>query len=190
VSRLLLFLLVVLTALVGMPPPSAAASTYRPPVQAPVVDGFRLPDGPYGAGNRGLEYATSPGTPVRAIGDGLVVFTGPVPGTRAVTVLHPDGLRSSYTHLATITVEAGEHVARGTVLGTSTERLHLGVRTGGTYLDPAGLFASTGVHLVPVDDPPPARATATTRHRPTRDPDLVRGAWGWLTGTGTLLARS
>src|SRR5690349_10370437 len=99
-SRLLSFVALVVATVLVPPPPPAAGTTYRPPVDAPVVDTFRLPDGPYGAGNRGLEYATSPGDPVRAIGDGLVVFAGPVAGNDAVTVLHPDGLRSSYSYLA------------------------------------------------------------------------------------------
>ena len=56
-------------------PPSAGAEppapvTYSPPVDAPVVDGFRPPATPYGAGNRGIDYATVPGTPVRAAADG------------------------------------------------------------------------------------------------------------------------
>jgi murein DD-endopeptidase MepM/ murein hydrolase activator NlpD len=149
-----------------------------------VVDGFRLPDGPYGAGNRGLEYATAPGDQVRAIGDGLVVFAGPVAGNRAVTVLHPDGLRSSYSYLAEIVVGAGERVAQGTVIGLAGATFHLGVRAGGTYLDPAGLFASTGVHLVPVE------ADEAQKTEQKGDPELLRRAWGWLTGTGTLAARS
>jgi murein DD-endopeptidase MepM/ murein hydrolase activator NlpD len=147
-----------------------------------VVDGFRLPDGPYGAGNRGLEYATAFGDPVRAIGDGLVVFAGPVAGTWAVTVLHPDGLRSSYSYLSEVRVDVGEHVLLGTTVGLAGETFHLGVRAGGTYLDPAGLFATVAVHLVPIEDP------ARTK---TKDGSAsVRLAWGWLTGAGTLLARS
>ena len=53
-----------------VPLPSAGADpppAYVPPVDAPVVDPFRPPAGPYGAGNRGLEYGTRPGTEVRAV---------------------------------------------------------------------------------------------------------------------------
>ncbi len=49
---------------------------YTPPVDAPVVDGFRPPPTPYGPGNRGLEYALADVTPVRAAGDGEVIFAG------------------------------------------------------------------------------------------------------------------
>ena len=67
----------------------------RPPVDAPVVDPFRPPTSPYGPGNRGIDYATVPGTVVRTIAPGTVTFAGVVAGTRYVTVTHADGLRSS-----------------------------------------------------------------------------------------------
>ncbi len=182
-SRLAAFFVVLALVLSATVSP-AHASTYRPPVDAPVVDGFRLPDGPYGAGNRGLEYATSPGTAVRAIGAGLVVWAGPVAGNLAVTVLHPDGLRSSYSYLAEVRTKVGLRVTSGTLIGTAGERLHLGVRSGGVYLDPAALFTSAAVHLVPLadDDPPPA-----ADRQPSR---LDRGLWGWLGAAGTLVDRS
>jgi len=135
-----------------LPPGAVATSGYVPPVDAPVVDGFRLPAGPYGPGNRGLEYATAPGTPVRAIGGGLVVWAGTVAGNLAVTVLHPDGLRSSYSYLAAARVKVGARVVRGQQVGTAGERLHLGVRVSGTYLDPAALFTTPALRLVPVDE--------------------------------------
>ena len=48
------------------PAPRAGTVAHTPPVDAPIADPFRPPAGPYGAGNRGLEYATSPGDVVRA----------------------------------------------------------------------------------------------------------------------------
>lgn len=191
-SCLLVVALVLSAAFV---PSAEAAVVYRPPVDAPVVDGFALPNGPYGAGNRGLEYATVPGTPVRAIGDGIVVFAGPVAGNRAVTVLHPDGLRSSYSHLAEVLVATGDHVTLGQTLGTAGERLHLGVRSGGTYLDPAALFTVTGVHLVPVEGAPHGSGYGNVPPA-TRSVDQHASWWGWLTGggagsvAGTLARRS
>jgi murein DD-endopeptidase MepM/ murein hydrolase activator NlpD len=122
---------------------------YRPPVDAPVVDGFRLPDGPFGAGNRGLEYATTAGTVARAIGPGTVTFAGQVGGHLHVTVRHPDGLRSSYSFLAAVDVQEGERVQRGDRVGTTAGRLHLGVRRGVDYIDPAGLFGSRRARLIP-----------------------------------------
>jgi murein DD-endopeptidase MepM/ murein hydrolase activator NlpD len=121
----------------GAPP---GAVRYRPPVEGPVIDPFRPPAGPYGPGNRGLEYATVAGAPAVAIGAGVVVFAGPVAGRGVVSVVHPDGLRSSLTGLVAILVRPGQVVGPGTIVGTTGTRLHLGVRSGDRYIDPAQLF--------------------------------------------------
>jgi murein DD-endopeptidase MepM/ murein hydrolase activator NlpD len=113
---------------------------YAPPVAAPVADPFRPPPEPWQSGNRGIEYATAPGTPVHAIGPGAVVFAGAVAGSLHVTILHPDGLRSSYSFLAAIRVRVGQRVRGGALVGVAGERFHVGVRRGRTYLDPASLW--------------------------------------------------
>ena len=76
-------------------------------------------------------------------------IAGPVAGTRWVTVLHPDGLRSSVGPLATVEVAAGRHVTRGDRLASAAGLLHLGVRRGEQYLDPARLFGARHARLVP-----------------------------------------
>ncbi|UDY36865.1 murein hydrolase activator EnvC family protein [Dermatobacter hominis] len=119
---------------------AVATGPYAPPVDAPVSDPFRPPSTPYGPGNRGLEYATVPGATARAIGAGTVTFAGRVAGRGVVTVEHPDGLRSSLTGLVEVRVAAGDRVALGDVLGTTAAVLHLGVRRGDVYQDPAALF--------------------------------------------------
>jgi hypothetical protein len=133
------------------PPP-----TYVPPVDAEVVDWFRPPATRFGAGNRGLEYGTTPGTEVRAVADGTVVFAGRVAGTQHVTVLHPDGVRTSYSFLASVAVVVRQRVRQGDALGRTEGQLHLGARRGDAYFDPASLFAAdpVRVHLVPFDSPP------------------------------------
>ncbi len=131
---------------------SVAPVDYLPPVDAPVLDPFRPPAEPWAAGNRGLEYDTVPGQPVRAAAAGTVVFAGRVAQTLHVTILHADGLRTSYSYLATITVVGGRQVAQGAVVGTTSERpFFFSVRSRDAYLDPAVLFAATGatVRLVP-----------------------------------------
>ncbi|MHB1137913.1 MAG: murein hydrolase activator EnvC family protein [Microthrixaceae bacterium] len=124
-------------------------------MDAPVVDGFRMDAGPYGPGNRGLEYDTEAGTPVRSVGAGRVVFVGPVAGRWALTVQHPDGRRSSLTGIVAPRVAVGELVATGQVLALAADRLHLGVREGERYVDPAALFAATRRRavLVPLGGP-------------------------------------
>ena len=154
--RRLAVVLTTLVALVATAPSRAgatgpAAVTYRPPVDAPVVDAFRPPAQTWTSGNRGLEYATRPGTPVAASAGGEVVFAGPVAGGLHVVVLHDDGLRTSYSFLHGISVRRGENVHQGQTLGTAGDRFHFGVRAGEAYLDPATLFGGgpPEVHLVP-----------------------------------------
>lgn len=133
---------------------------YRPPVEAPITDPFRAPATPYGPGNRGIEYATRPGTDATSIGVGVVTFAGPVAGRGVVSVVHPDGLRSSLTGLALVLVDVGQVVDASSVLGTTTSVLHLGVRRGSEYIDPATLFGSAPVaptHAVLVPVPPTRR---------------------------------
>ena len=152
--RRLAFVLATLVALCAASPARAgapAAVTYKPPVDAPVVDPFRPADPDWTSGNRGLEYATTPGTPVRAAAAGEVVFAGPVGDSLHVVVLHDDGLRTSYSFLQLVAVKRGDKVAQGQTVGTTQDRFHFGVRAGDAYLDPALLFGGgpPEVHLVP-----------------------------------------
>ena len=135
--RLLAVALAVTVAATWLPDAPAAGQattiTYRPPVDAPVIDPFRAPASPYGPGDRGIDYAT-------------------VAGTRYVTVTHADGLRSSYGGLASISVTQGAVLAAGAEVGRAGDTLHLGIRRGEEYLDPETLFAAAAplVRLIPV----------------------------------------
>jgi Peptidase family M23/Putative serine esterase (DUF676) len=142
-----------------------ASPTYRPPVSATISDPFRPPAGPYGAGNRGLEYDTAPGEPVRASAEGTVVFAGPVAGTLHVTVRHGDGVRTSYSFLAAIDVVLGQRVRAGGRVGIAGERLHFGARSGDAYFDPASLFVGgeVEVELLPFEIPPGSTPEAEAR---------------------------
>jgi murein DD-endopeptidase MepM/ murein hydrolase activator NlpD len=156
---------------------------YEPPTDAPVIDPFRPPPGPYAAGNRGIEYRTVPGSPVRAAADGRVTFAGAIAGSLYVTLSHADGIRTSYSYLASIAVTPGEQVRLGQPVGTAGERLHVGARRGDIYIDPARLWlrGPPRVHLVPLDGGPPEQATV----RPAAPPPMVgavpavRAAHGW-----------
>ncbi|MEX0767637.1 MAG: M23 family metallopeptidase [Microthrixaceae bacterium] len=128
------------------------AGTYLRPTQRSVSDPFRMQNGPYGSGNFGLEYDTSPGDAVFAIGAGKVAFAGAVAGRLAVTVEHPDGRRSSLTGLASLAVQRGQLVIRGQYVGTALPGLHLGLREGDRYVDPAPFLGviRRRARLVPV----------------------------------------
>lgn len=144
--------------LAGAPPAGGqGAGGHVPPVDAPIVDPFRPPAGPYGAGNRGLEYDTRPGDVVRASADGVVTFAGMVAGARHVTVQHDGDVRTSYSFLDGIGVVTGQRLGQGDRLGTAGERLHFGARSGDAYFDPAALFTGNGpveVELLPLEIPP------------------------------------
>jgi len=126
---------------------------FRPPVDAPVSDPFRMPENPYGPGNRGLEYDTEPGDVVRAAASGVVQFAGAVAGSLYVTIDHGAGLRSSYSHLQRITVRVGARVARGAPVGIAGDRLHFGVRLNDDYRDPGSYIGvrRLRIRLVPYE---------------------------------------
>ncbi len=128
--------------------------TYRPPVDAPIVDAFRAPAERWSAGNRGLEYSTRSGEPVAAAADGVVAFAGQVGGQLHVVVLHADGVRTTYAFLRSAAVRRGDTVRQGQSVGTAGDTLHFGARIGEVYVDPALLFGEgpPEVHLVPDDD--------------------------------------
>lgn len=139
------------------PREASPAPVHEPPVDAEVLDPFRAPDSPFGAGNRGLLYDTPAGVPVTATAAGVVVFAGQVGGALHVTVRHADEVRTSYSFLADIHVVRGQRLERGQVLGSTGGPFHLGARLADAYFDPAHLFgdAAFDVELVPFDLPLP-----------------------------------
>lgn len=164
-------------------PVAADEARWLAPVDAPVVDGFRPPEGPYGAGNRGLEYAAAPGTDVHAVDDGRVVFAGPVGNDLFIVIDHGDGLRSTLGFVEEIGVVRGQAVTMGQVVGRTGPGLHLTARLHGRYLDPALLIAGVelGVVLVAGDALPDG----------VRAPDRAVGRpairWGVLDSAAAVL---
>ncbi len=131
------FLSIVLVAQSAFASPLVIVSPrFRPPVTAIIFDHFRPPPCAWCAGNRGIDYAVSPGTPVMAAGSGLVEFAGTVGRDLFVVVAHPDGLRTTYAFLSEVRVSRGQPVGTTDVVGLSGADLHFGVRRGATYLDP------------------------------------------------------
>jgi murein DD-endopeptidase MepM/ murein hydrolase activator NlpD len=127
------------------------------PVAGPLVRPFVAPISRFGPGHRGVDFATEPGTRVRAAGPGIVVFAGTIAHERYIVILHRDHLRTSYSYLGAMKVRRGQRVREGQVIATTGRRsLHFGLRDGFEYEDPMTLFA-TGppdlpavVHLAPV----------------------------------------
>jgi murein DD-endopeptidase MepM/ murein hydrolase activator NlpD len=144
-----------------------AYRTYAWPVDGPVLRPFEPPQGPFGAGHRGIDIGSPIGTTVRAPADGVVAFAGRVAGSLYVSVDHPDGVRTTYSWLSSTAVRAGDHVLRGDPLGATgpghpgvaPPHLHFGARYAGTYVDPILLLDRGSVvgliHLAPVEEVQP-----------------------------------
>lgn len=135
-----------------------------PPVDVPVVDGFRPPTCAFCPGNRGLEYDTAVGTGVIASASGTVTFSAVVAGTRYVVIADDDGLTATYGKLATTGLAVGRRVSGGGPIGTTTSHFYFGLRRGDTYIDPAPLLGqwTYRARLIPVDGSP-GRAPGSPR---------------------------
>lgn len=134
----------------------AAAPCWAPPVIAPVADPYREPACRWCPGNRGIEYETSPGTPVRAVATGRVTFAGAVAGRQYVVVRLAGGWRITYGDLRDVWPREGDVVVAGTIVGTTDDRFHFGVRDRSGYRDPAPFIGRFSYlpRLVPVDGSP------------------------------------
>lgn len=179
---------VALAVLVGplARPAAPEPGAYLPPVDRPLVDRFRPPPSTYGAGNRGVDYATVAGDDVRAAAGGEVTFAGRVGLGLHVVVLHPDGIRTSYSFLAGVAVRRGDRVERGDVVGRAGATLHWGARVGDRYVDPLGLLGAgpPEVHLVPTE----LRSAGTeSEERAALVAALGKGvAAAWSAGSGAV----
>jgi murein DD-endopeptidase MepM/ murein hydrolase activator NlpD len=137
-------LVVVLTWVVAEAPPVEAQNgrvVYQPPVAGPIIDDWRPPENPFGAGNRGVDFFAVPGQPVFAAADGVVTFAGQVGGSLFLVMSHADGLRTTIGFVGSITVRVGAVLNRGAKVAIAKGPVHFGVRNGNAYLDPRTLFA-------------------------------------------------
>lgn len=118
---------------------------------------LRIFNGAIESRHSGRDYAVNEGTPVKAIADGTVMIadehflTG-----NSVYIDHGDGLISASFHMSAITVQPGDEVHRGGVIGkvgatgrATGAHLHLGLRWLGARIDPQPLLSSpTKLHDV------------------------------------------
>lgn len=104
-------------------------------------------------GHRGVDLAIRPGEQVLAPAAGEVAFVGVVVGTPVISVVHPDGIRTTYQPVHPW-VEEGEAVTAGQPLGlmAGSEGLHWGALTGpDVYINPLSLLPRPVIRLKPVD---------------------------------------
>lgn len=136
-------------------------AVYRAPVPGTpsFAHHFRAPAQRWSAGHRGVDLWLGDGTPVLAPAAGTVTFAGTVVDRGVVSVLHPDGRRSSVEPVLAAVV-VGQQVGAGEVLGTldgsgghcaPRSCVHWGLREGDRYLDPMTVLPGGGpVVLLPV----------------------------------------
>jgi murein DD-endopeptidase MepM/ murein hydrolase activator NlpD len=109
--------------------------------------GYRSDPMTHGPGiHQGVDIAASPGQPVHASAEGIVVRAGEVTGLGlAVYVAHAYGISTRYGHLSHVDVQPGQRVHRGDVVGrvgntgrSTGYHLHYEVRVDGAAVNPLG----------------------------------------------------
>jgi murein DD-endopeptidase MepM/ murein hydrolase activator NlpD len=98
----------------------------------------------YVRAHQGVDYGAPEGTPVWAVGDGVVTSAGWSGGCGlALQIRHRNGFDSMYCHLSKVTVAAGSRVGQKQVVGrvgstglSTGPHLHYAVRRGGSYVNP------------------------------------------------------
>lgn len=106
----------------------------------------------------GIDFAAPTGTPVRAVGDGVVDFAGWQRGYGNVIVLnHRNGHSTLYGHLSRINVRKGERVEQNALIGavgstgvSTGPHLHFEFRDNGVHKDPL-MLAKQGESLAVSD---------------------------------------
>ncbi|MEO6473089.1 MAG: peptidoglycan DD-metalloendopeptidase family protein, partial [Aeromicrobium sp.] len=124
---------------------------------------FDLPNGPYGAGNRGVDLRSQVGAVVNSVAAGVVSYVGTINNIPIVVVDH--GRERSTYQPVDVSVQVGDSVTAGQSIGSllgagshcpDSACLHLGRKIGDDYLDPLALLSTGGrVRLISPDGPPP-----------------------------------
>lgn len=101
----------------------------------PVLDQYRA--------HLGTDYAAPVGTPVQAVADGRVIFSGPSGGSgNLITLQHANGFETQYLHLSRRLVRVGARVKQGERIGlvgmtgiATGPHVDLRVRKNGRYMN-------------------------------------------------------
>lgn len=100
--------------------------------------------------HHGIDINAGAGALIKASSDGKVVFAGKTPLGLCVSLLHCDGVKTTYLPLAGLAVSRGDKVRQGSVIGSlapggdlssSVSHLHMGAIFAGEYIDPEVLFS-------------------------------------------------
>ena len=120
--------------------------------------------------HRGTDYAANAGTPIRAIGDGLVIRAGWHNGYgNVIDIRHGNGYVSRYGHMRAFArgVRTGVRVAREQTIGfvgstglSTAPHLHFEVLVKGVQRNPASVLANVSADPIPASE---REAFAATR---------------------------
>ncbi len=110
------------------PAPSQNSTTTRHPLNgyplpspAPIIVSYGWQSHPTeerAVFSNGVGLATSAGTTVQAVGDGIVAFVGDQENFgRVVVINHAQGLQTRYAQLSDVTVQVGQSVRQGSPMG-------------------------------------------------------------------------
>jgi len=112
--------------------------------------------------HKGTDYAAAMGTPVRSVGDGVVIFAGRKGGYgNAIDVRHRNGFVSRYGHMRNFAKEIrrGTRVTMGSTIGfvgmtgyATGPHLHFEVLVGGVQRDPRQALASNSGDPIPAGE--------------------------------------
>ena len=110
----------------------------------------------------GTDYAAAQGTPVRAIGDGVVIFAGRRGGYgNVIDIRHRNGIVSRYGHMRNFArgMRPGTKVTMGSTIGyvgmtgwATGPHLHFEIRVGGVAHDPKLALRSRGGVPIPANE--------------------------------------
>jgi murein DD-endopeptidase MepM/ murein hydrolase activator NlpD len=110
----------------------------------------------------GTDYAAAEGTPVRAIGDGVVVYAGRKGGYgNMIDIRHRNGMVSRYGHMRNFAtgMRPGTRVTMGSTIGyvgmtgwATGPHLHFEIRVDGVAHDPKLALQSRGGEPIPANE--------------------------------------
>ncbi|HEU4382724.1 MAG TPA: M23 family metallopeptidase [Anaeromyxobacteraceae bacterium] len=111
----------------------------------------------YTRAHQGVDYGAPEGTPVWAVGDGVVSQAGWSGGCGlSVTLRHRNGYESVYCHLSRVALAAGARVMQKQLVGSvgrtglaTGPHLHYAVKRGGAYVNPLQLKVPRGAPVPP-----------------------------------------
>jgi murein DD-endopeptidase MepM/ murein hydrolase activator NlpD len=118
--------------------------------------------------HNGIDISASVGTPIKAIADGVVVMSDPNYNDTCgagISIKHADDFQSGYCHLSKNSVNVGDSVKQGDVIGltggavgargagnSQGPHLHFTLKKGGTPVNPMSYFGdSIGAFSAPTD---------------------------------------